>query len=287
MKQRKPEWLKVKVQANQGKKEVEHLLQALALPTVCQEARCPNLMECYSRKTATFLLLGQNCTRHCAFCTISKGQPQPQAADEPLRVAQAVAKLKLKHAVLTSVTRDDLPDGGASHFAAVIAAVKDQNPDTTVEVLIPDFQGDAQAIETVVTAEPDVINHNIETVPRLYPVIRPEANYKRSLALLALVKKLAPRILTKSGLMVGLGEMEAELEQVFRDLRASGCAALTVGQYLPPSRHHRPVTAYITPAQFARYEAYGKKIGFRHVAAGPFVRSSYRAAEALSALIIN
>ncbi|HBR28385.1 MAG TPA: lipoyl synthase [Firmicutes bacterium] len=281
MEQRKPAWLKVKVQANQGKNEVEHLLQELALPTVCQEARCPNLMECYSRKTATFLLLGQNCTRHCAFCNIGKGKPQPVAADEPTRVAQAVTTLKLKHMVLTSVTRDDLPDGGAHHFAAVIAAVKSLNPETTVEVLIPDFQGEAQSIAAVVAAEPDVINHNVETVPRLYPAVRPEADYDRSLALLALVKKLAPRILTKSGLMVGLGEKEAELEQVFRDLRASGCEALTVGQYLAPSRHHRPVTAYITPAQFARYEAYGKKLGFRHVAAGPFVRSSYRAAEAL------
>lgn len=281
MEQRKPEWLKVIVQANSGKIKVERLLETLALPTVCKEARCPNLMECYSRKTATFLILGQVCTRRCTFCNIEKGQPEPVAPDEPLRVAQAVAALKLRHAVVTSVTRDDLPDGGAEQFARVITAIKALNPDTTVEVLIPDFQGDAQALASVVAAEPAVLNHNVETVPRLYPTVRPGADYQRSLALLAQVKKLNPRIQTKSGLMVGLGEEEDELIQVLKDLRAAGCETLTIGQYLAPSRRHHPVVEYVPPEQFARYQALGHELGFHHVAAGPFVRSSYRAAEML------
>lgn len=282
MEQRKPEWLKVKIQANQGKNDVERLLQELALPTVCKEARCPNLMECYSRKTATFLILGRNCTRRCTFCNIQKGEPEPLAKDEPRRVAEAVAALKLKHAVVTSVTRDDLPDGGAQHFAAVITAIRELSPDSTVEVLIPDFQGEPKALQKVVAAGPDVINHNVETVPRLYPTVRPGADYRRSLILLAEVKELNPHILTKSGIMLGLGEKEEEVVEVMEDLRAVGCGALTIGQYLAPSRHHHRVMAYITPAQFAQYQRRGRELGFRHVTAGPFVRSSYRAAEALS-----
>lgn len=284
MEQRKPEWLKVKVQANQRKADVEQLLKDLMLPTVCKEARCPNLMECYSRKTATFLILGRNCTRQCRFCNIQKGAPEPLAPDEPERVAQAVATLQLKHVVVTSVTRDDLPDGGAGQFAAVITAVRGVNPDTTVEVLIPDFQGEQTALAQVVAVAPDVLNHNVETVPRLYPTVRPEADYRRSLTLLARVKELNPQVMTKSGVMVGLGETEDELVAVMKDLRAAGCDALTIGQYLAPSRHHHPVVAYITPAQFARYETLGRELGFSHVKAGPFVRSSYRAAEALSTL---
>ncbi|NLW60082.1 MAG: lipoyl synthase [Firmicutes bacterium] len=283
MTQRKPEWLKIKVQANEGKTAVEDLLRSLALPTVCKEARCPNLMECYSRKTATFLILGRNCTRHCQFCNIQKGKPEPVAPDEPRRVAEAVAALKLDHVVVTSVTRDDLPDGGAGQFAAVITAVRRLNPGVTVEVLVPDFQGARTALQTVVAAKPDVLNHNLETVPRLYPTVRPEADYRRSLTLLARVKELDPRIRTKSGVMVGLGETEDEVIAVMKDLRAAGCDALTVGQYLAPSRRHHRVVAYITPEQFKRYEIIGRELGFRHVAAGPFVRSSYRAAEAFSA----
>ncbi|NLY90708.1 MAG: lipoyl synthase [Firmicutes bacterium] len=279
MEQRKPAWLKVTVQSNQGKLKVERLLADLALTTVCKEAGCPNLMECYSRKTATFLILGPLCTRHCTFCNIQKGQPEPPAPDEPDRVAQAVAALALKHAVVTSVTRDDLPDGGAGQFAKVITAIKDLNPETTVEVLVPDFQGDNRALATVVAAGPTVLNHNVETVPRLYPTVRPGADYRRSLALLTQAKKINPRLPTKSGVMVGLGEKEDELIQVFKDLRAAGCEALTIGQYLAPSRHHHPVVEYVPPARFARYKALGLELGFRHVAAGPFVRSSYRAAE--------
>lgn len=279
MEQRKPEWLKVLVRSNHDKVKVERLLATLALPTICKEAGCPNLMECYSRKTATFLILGPVCTRHCAFCNIQKGRPDPLAPDEPERVAQAVAALGLKHAVVTSVTRDDLPDGGAEQFAKVITAIKVLNPETTVEVLVPDFQGDGQALATVVAAGPAVINHNVETVPRLYPTVRPGADYRRSLALLTRVKTINRQILTKSGVMVGLGENEDELVQVFKDLRAAGCEALTIGQYLAPSRRHHPVVEYVPPAQFARYKALGLELGFRHVAAGPFVRSSYRAAE--------
>ncbi|HHT47679.1 MAG TPA: lipoyl synthase [Firmicutes bacterium] len=279
MEERKPQWLKVRVQANQGKIKVERLLAKLALPTVCQAAGCPNLMECYSRKTATFLILGQVCTRRCTFCNIRKGRPERVAADEPARVAQAVAALGLKHAVITSVTRDDLPDGGADHFAKVITAIKAINPETTVEVLVPDFQGDVSALTTVVTARPTVLNHNLETIPRLYPAVRPDADYHRSLALLRQAKTVNPRIHTKSGVMVGLGENEDELVQVFKDLRAAGCEALTIGQYLAPSRHHHPVIEYVAPAQFRRYQDIGLELGFRHVAAGPFVRSSYRAAE--------
>lgn len=278
MEQHKPAWLKVKIQSTREKIAVERLLDDLALPTVCKEAGCPNLMECYSRKTATFLILGPVCTRHCTFCNVQKGRPTPPAPDEPVRVARAVAALGLQHAVVTSVTRDDLPDGGAGQFARVITAIKELNPATTVEVLVPDFQGDAQALATVVAAGPVVLNHNVETVPRLYPSVRPGADYRRSLAVLALAKKLNPQIRTKSGVMVGLGEREDELAQVFKDLRAAGCEALTIGQYLAPSHRHHPVVEYVPPTQFARYQALGLELGFRHVAAGPFVRSSYRAA---------
>ena len=271
--------VKVRAQANQGKIKVERLLAKLALPTVCQAASCPNLRECDIRKTATFLILGQVCTRRCTFCNIRKGRPERVAADEPARVAQAVAALGLKHAVITSVTRDDLPDGGADHFAKVITAIKAINPETTVEVLVPDFQGDVSALTTVVTARPTVLNHNLETIPRLYPAVRPDADYHRSLALLRQAKTVNPRIHTKSGVMVGLGENEDELVQVFKDLRAAGCEALTIGQYLAPSRHHHPVIEYVAPAQFRRYQDIGLELGFRHVAAGPFVRSSYLAAE--------
>ncbi|NLC53409.1 MAG: lipoyl synthase [Firmicutes bacterium] len=283
MEQRKPEWLKIKVQANDEKNDVERILGKLALPTVCKEARCPNLMECYGRRTATFLILGRNCTRNCQFCNIQNGPPEPLAPDEPQRVAQAVVTLKLDHVVVTSVTRDDLPDGGAGQFAAVIAAIRRLNPDATVEVLIPDFQGERTALQKVVAAKPDVLNHNVETVPRLYPTVRPEADYHRSLTLLARVKEDNPQILTKSGVMVGLGETEDELIAVMKDLRTAGCEALTIGQYLAPSRYHHRVVAYITPEQFKRYEILGRELGFRHVASGPFVRSSYRAAEAFSA----
>ncbi len=279
---RKPDWLKLKIQASKEKIQVESVLHRLALHTVCTEASCPNLMECYSRKTATFLILGPYCTRRCTFCNVQHNAPLPPAEDEPQRVAEAVAALGLKHAVITSVTRDDLPDGGAGHFAAVIKAVRRFNPGTTVEVLIPDFQGDAGALRKVITAAPEVINHNVETVPRLYPEVRPQADYDRSLQLLQRVKAANPEILTKSGLMVGLGEREEELVRVLKDLRQAGCDLLTIGQYLAPSPRHHAVVEYVPPETFARYRRIGEELGFLHVAAGPFVRSSYQAAAALS-----
>lgn len=278
---RKPDWLKLKIQTSKEKVEVERILNRLSLHTVCAEARCPNLMECYGRKTATFLILGQYCTRHCTFCNVHKGTPRPPEEDEPQRVAEAIAALRLKHAVITSVTRDDLPDGGASKFVAVITAVRRLNLETTVEVLIPDFQGDAEALQMVIKAEPEVLNHNVETVPRLYPEVRPDADYQRSLTLLRRVKAENPKILTKSGVMVGLGEKEEELVRVFIDLRKAGCQLLTIGQYLAPSNQHHPVVDYLSPETFARYQKIGERLGFSHVIAGPLVRSSYRAAEVL------
>ncbi|NLW55007.1 MAG: lipoyl synthase [Firmicutes bacterium] len=278
---RKPDWLKLKIQASKEKIEVERVLNRLSLHTVCTEARCPNLMECYGRKTATFLILGPYCTRRCTFCNVQHKPPRSPDEDEPQRVAKAVAAIGLKHAVITSVTRDDLPDGGAGHFVAVIKAVRQLNPETTVEVLIPDFQGDAEALQKVIAAEPEVLNHNVETVPRLYPEVRPQADYERSLQLLRRVKAANPKILTKSGLMVGLGEEEEELVRVLSDLRKAGCELLTIGQYLAPSPHHHPVVEYISPETFTRYRKIGEELGFLRVAAGPFVRSSYQAAAVL------
>lgn len=281
MKSRKPQWLKVKLQAGKEKNEVEKLLKRLTLHTVCEEARCPNLMECFSKKTATFMILGKYCTRHCTFCNVQNGKLLPPEEDEPARVAQAVAELKLKHVVITSVTRDDLPDGGAEQFAAVIREIKNLNRKVTIEVLIPDFKGDYQALCTVVKAKPDIINHNVETVPRLYSEVRPEANYQRSLELLATVKSINQELLTKSGIMLGLGEKRTEIIDIFRDLRKVGCDLLTIGQYLAPSTKHHPVVEYLSPDIFAEYKKIGEEMGFCYVAAGPLVRSSYKAAQAV------
>ncbi len=276
---RKPEWLKVKILAGKEKNEVEGLLKRLTLHTVCEEARCPNLMECFSRKTATFMILGKYCTRHCTFCNVQTGQPLPPETDEPQRVARAAVELGLKHVVVTSVTRDDLPDGGADHFAAVVREIRNLNCEATVEVLIPDFKGNYEALRTVVKAKPDIINHNVETVPRLYSVVRPEANYQRSLELLATVKRIDQEIPTKSGIMLGLGEKRAEIIDVLKDLRKVGCDLLTIGQYLAPSAKHHPVVEYLSPDIFAEYKKIGEDLGFHYVAAGPLVRSSYKAAQ--------
>ena len=276
---RKPEWLKVKILAGKEKNEVEGLLKRLTLHTVCEEARCPNLMECFSRKTATFMILGKYCTRHCTFCNVQTGQPLPPETDEPQRVARAAVELGLKHVVVTSVTRDDLFDGGADHFAAVVREIRNLNCEATVEVLIPDFKGNYEALRTVVKAKPDIINHNVETVPRLYSVVRPEANYQRSLELLATVKRIDQEIPTKSGIMLGLGEKRAEIIDVLKDLRKVGCDLLTIGQYLAPSAKHHPVVEYLSPDIFAEYKKIGEDLGFHYVAAGPLVRSSYKAAQ--------
>jgi len=277
----KPEWMKIRSQTVENNVMVEGLLKNRGLNTVCEQANCPNINECYSKKTVTFMILGNMCTRNCTFCTVQKGVPSVVSDDEPALIAQSVLELNLKHVVITSVTRDDLPDGGAGHFAKVIKAVREAAKNVTIEVLIPDFKGDISALETVVNAKPDVINHNIETVPSLYPAVRPMAIYKRSIDLLYNVKKLDSSISTKSGIMVGLGETEQEMEEVFKDLREVSCDFLTVGQYLAPSKNHHPVIEYIHPDIFEKYKQTAYSIGFSHVESGPFVRSSYHAGEAL------
>lgn len=253
-------------------------LGGLPLATVCEEASCPNIGECFSRQTCTFLVLGQTCTRNCAFCGISKGRPAPPDPTEPERIAAAVEKLGLKYVVVTSVTRDDLSDGGSHHFAKIITRLRSLNFTLKIEVLIPDFQGEEAALKTVLAAGPDVLNHNLETVPRLYPQIRPQANYRRSLELLNRAKQAGGSIYTKSGFMVGLGEKEGEVEAVLADLKENGCDAVTIGQYLPPSRAHLQPERYVEPAEFANYQAAGEALGLQ-VLAGPFVRSSYHAKE--------
>ncbi len=277
----KPDWLKIKVQDGPDRRQVAKLIRHLSLHTVCDEAHCPNRMECFSRKTATFMILGRICSRNCTFCNVTGGVPEPVDPQEPQRVALAIQELGLTYAVITSVTRDDLPDGGADHFAAVIRAIKNLDQPVKVEVLIPDFSGDPEALRKVVEAGPEVINHNVETVQRLYPAVRPLAVYARSLELLGRVKELDDRMLTKSGLMVGLGERKDEVIRVFQDLRTQGCDQLTVGQYLAPSKRHYPVVEYVPPRVFEEYRKIALDLGFRYVASGPLVRSSYLADKAL------
>jgi lipoic acid synthetase len=255
------------------------LLSGLGLHTICQSALCPNIGRCFTSGTATFLILGDVCTRRCTFCAVKKGRPAPVDAEEPQHLCDAVARLGLNYVVITSVTRDDLPDGGASQFARTVARLRENTAKSTVEVLVPDFRGSEEAIRTVVASGPQVINHNVETVPRLYPEVRPGADYARSLELLYTVKKLNPAIVTKSGLMLGLGESRDEVIEVMGDLREADCDLLTIGQYLQPSPHHHPVVSFIPPGEFAGYEAIGREMGFAGVASSPLVRSSYRAAE--------
>ncbi|SHE83997.1 lipoic acid synthetase [Thermoanaerobacter uzonensis DSM 18761] len=275
----KPEWLKVRL-LNEDLNRMEAFLKSMSLNTVCQSANCPNMGECFARKTATFMIMGNICTRNCRFCAVEKGHPQPLDEDEPRRIAEAAQKLGLKHVVVTCVTRDDLPDGGASHFAKTIYELK-KFPGVTVEVLVSDFMGKEESIAQVVEAKPDIINHNVETVPRLYPMVRPKADYLRSLNLLKKSKELNPYIITKSGIMVGLGETEEEVIQVMKDLRSVDCDMMTIGQYLRPSAKHIEVAEYVTPQQFKRYEEIGYELGFKYVASGPLVRSSYHADEGL------
>ena len=274
-----PPWLRVKLPSNTTFAGTRGLLDDLSLNTVCQSARCPNTWECFSNSVATFLVMGRECTRNCAFCNITPGAPGPLDADEPRRVAEGAARLGLKHVVVTSVTRDDLPDGGAAHFAATIRAVRKRLPECTVEVLIPDFRGDAAALQTVLAAGPDVLNHNVETAPRLYPAIRPQAAYAQSLELLRRVATDTRGIPAKSGLMVGLGETDEELRQTIRDLAGVGCAMITVGQYMRPSRLHPPVERYMPPEEFEALAAFGRSLGVAKMFCAPLVRSSYHAAE--------
>ena len=273
----KPPWLRRRLVSNSTAKEVNDLLRGLSLHTVCQEAHCPNQSECFGDHTATFLVLGDHCSRNYTFCAVTHGVLEPPDPDEPERVAEAVSRLGLDYVVLTSVTRDDLADGGASHFAATIEAIRSVRPDILVEILIPDFQGSVQPLATVLAARPSVLNHNIETVSRLYPGIRPQADYRISLQLLTEVKRLSPNTITKSGFMVGLGERPEEISGLMKDLRKTGCDLVTIGQYLRPSKNHHPVVEYLHPDIFQAYEREAYTLGFLGVASGPYVRSSYQA----------
>lgn len=272
---RKPAWLQKKV-APAAHGEMEGLLRELNLNTVCQQARCPNITECFRNRQATFLILGRACTRLCSFCSVSKEVPLPPEASEAAAVAEAVCRLKLSHVVITSPTRDDLPDGGAGQYAETVRAIRAASPATRVELLVPDFQGDVDALATVLESEPDILGHNLETVPRLY-AIRSGADYRRSLELLANAHRLRPELKTKSGLMLGLGEEEDEVVAVFRDLVEAGCSYLSLGQYLAPSRQHYPVQSFVEPEQFEKLKELALAAGLRHVESAPYVRSSYLA----------
>lgn len=274
---RLPEWLKKKIPTNQNIKETKKILNKFGLNSVCQSAKCPNIGECFSSKTTTFMIMGNTCTRDCRFCAVQTGEPEPLNEKEPANIAQAVEELGLVHAVITSVTRDDLTDGGANHFAKTIKEIRQLSPEITLEVLTPDFKNNINAIEEVVKAKPDIYNHNVETIPGLYTEVRPQADYKQSLAVLEYVKKLDNRIFTKSGIMVGLGEKEEEVVSVMKDLRAVNCDILTIGQYLQPGKEYLPVEEYIKPQKFEEYKNIADKIGFTYVASGPFVRSSFHA----------
>ncbi|KNF07538.1 lipoyl synthase LipA [Gottschalkia purinilytica] len=276
---RKPEWLRIKKREGQNMGYVNDLLKKFSLNTVCEAANCPNRVECYSKKTATFMILGKECSRNCRFCNVTHKKLEPLDPKEPENVAKATVDLGLKHVVITSVTRDDLPDGGASHFAETIKAIRRIKKDIIIEVLIPDLLGDIDALKIVVDAKPEILNHNIETVPRLYPDVRPMAIYQRSLDVLKNVKVLDPTVLTKSGIMVGLGEKEDEVIEVFKDLRQVDCDFLTVGQYLQPSEKHYQLKEYVTPETFEMYKEEATKLGFKFVASSPLVRSSYKAAD--------
>lgn len=279
IKRRIPEWLTIRLPRREGIGEVEDLMRANKLVTVCEEAHCPNLGECWSKKTATFMILGDTCTRSCRFCAVKTGKGGPLDPDEPRRVAESARALGLKHTVVTSVNRDELADGGANHFAQTIGWLRDLLPQTIIEVLTPDFLGNKANISIVTEAKPHIYNHNIETVPRLYRQVRPQARYPRSLQLLQFVKQTDPRIYTKSGLMVGLGETRDEVVALLEDLKAHDVDAVTIGQYLRPSKRHLDVVEYVHPDVFAEYKALGESLGFLFVASGPFIRSSYNARE--------
>lgn len=281
---RLPPWFKVRIRQGPDFVRIRGLTEGLRLHTVCEEARCPNVWECWNNRTATFLILGDRCTRRCHYCAVETGRPFPVDPEEPARVARAVQALELRHAVITSVNRDELPDGGAAVFAATIREIRRQVPGCTVEVLIPDFEGNSEALATVVGERPDILNHNIETVPRLFPVVRPQGKYARSLALLRQAKDRDAT--TKSGLIVGMGETREEVLEVMRDLRAVSCDILTIGQYLQPTPRHVPVARFYRPEEFDAFKGVGLALGFRHVEAGPLVRSSYHAEQGFDKLTV-
>jgi lipoic acid synthetase len=275
----KPKWLRRRLPTGTAYEKVKGMISQDRLHTVCQEAKCPNMWECFSQKTATFLIMGSRCTRNCRFCSVLPGPLEPPDPAEPARVADVAHQMGLKYVVVTSVTRDDVPDGGASLFAQTIKELRSKMPDACVEVLIPDFQGSKDALHTVLRAQPDVLNHNIETVPRLYPRVRPQAEYQRSLDILQWAHEYDSALPTKSGLMLGLGEEQTEVENTLEDLRTAGCRILTLGQYLQPSKNHLPVERFVPPEDFEAWRKKAIKIGFTEVASGPFVRSSYHAKE--------
>jgi lipoic acid synthetase len=280
-KPRRPDWLRAPAPAGENYADVKRLVERLKLHTVCESAACPNMGECWNHRTATFMILGNVCTRRCGFCAVQKGAPLEADLDEPRRVAEAAHALGLRYAVVTSVNRDDRRDGGADLFAQTIRAIRQRIPSCRVEVLIPDFQGSREALAIVMEAAPDVLNHNVETVPRLYREVRLGARYERSLELLRRAKEMRPEIPTKSGIMAGLGESDEEVSGVMRDLRAHSVEILTIGQYLRPTPANLPVLRYVTPEQFAAWKREGLELGFAHVESGPLVRSSYHAAEAV------
>ena len=281
--QPKPDWLRIRLGDPTNQNHLLKLIQGLNLHTVCQEAKCPNIFECWSDRTATFMLGGDICTRHCGFCAVGKGQPEALDPEEPRHVAEAVRHLSLAHTVITSVNRDDMADGGAAHWAETIREVRALNPDCKIEVLIPDFNGDAHALHTVLDARPDVLNHNTETIARLYRRVRPDADYQQSLDLLRRAAERRDReqsgMLTKSGIMVGLGESFEEVVELMKDLRAVSCDIMTIGQYLQPHARRLPVERYVTPAEFDRWRDIGMSMGFQHVQSSPLTRSSYHARE--------
>ncbi|MCE5314208.1 MAG: lipoyl synthase [Armatimonadota bacterium] len=277
MTQRRPDWIKAKAPQGENYVEVKRLVESAKLHTVCQSANCPNIGECWHSRTATFMILGNTCTRNCRFCAVNHGKPDRVDEDEPRRVADAVTHLKLHHAVITSVTRDDLADGGAHIFAETIRLIHQSLDKCSVEVLIPDLQGDDAALKVVLDANPEILNHNVETVERCYPSVRPQAIYSRSLEVIRHAKRMAPLVHTKSGIMVGAGEQWDEIVQTMRDLRSAQCDILTIGQYLAPSGGHVPISRYYTPEEFSELERIGLDMGFAHVESGPLVRSSYHA----------
>jgi lipoyl synthase len=273
----RPDWLKVRVPSGESYARLKGLIERHRLNTVCEEARCPNMGECWNAGTATFMILGDVCTRSCGFCAVKTGRPETLDLDEPARVAEAIRIMDVRYAVITSVNRDELPDGGAGIFAETIRLARLARPGIAIEVLIPDFRGVTTALDIVCEAHPDILNHNTETVPRLYPGVRPQAKYPRSLEVITHARQRG--MVTKSGLMLGLGERREEVVQVMRDLHAAGCEVLTLGQYLQPTREHLPVDRFVTPAEFAELKQQGEELGFRHVESGPLVRSSYHAEE--------
>jgi lipoic acid synthetase len=280
---KRPDWLRVRVPTGTNYEELRSLMRGKALHTVCEEARCPNIAECWSHRTATFMILGSICTRSCGFCAVATGRPQPVDWEEPRRVAEAVAQMGLKHVVVTMVNRDELRDGGATLFAATIRWIRRANPDCAVEVLTSDFKGNRDALQTLMDARPDVFSHNVETVPRLYKRVRPQAIYTRSLDVLSWAKEMRPETPTKAGFMLGLGETRDEVLALLRDLRERRVDIVTIGQYLRPTADHLPIDRYVTPEEFREYAREGEAMGLRHVESGPLVRSSYHAWDQLQA----